>query len=68
MSKSAPIPRPMRPGFFPDCLKCTHGAKAEFGLVDCSSRHSGPTPQPNCNKRKVNCVYYTAKTIHYEKI
>lgn len=61
-------PKTMQPGHLPDCGKCQHGRAVEFGLFQCTRRNAGPTPQPNCNKRKVNCVYYTAKTNHHEKI
>lgn len=66
MMKSAKEPKAIQPAAFPDCSKCVHGQAVEFGLFDCTRRNAGPTPQPNCNVRKVNCVYYTAKTMRNE--
>lgn len=45
---------------YPDCTKCTNGVPYDSYNFTCEACKTY-VPQPNCNVRKVMCIYYKPK-------
>ena len=58
MAKKSPPPKIIR---FPDCTKCANGVPHESYNFTCEAACKTYVPQPNCNVRKVMCIYYKPK-------
>jgi len=44
---------------YQDCNLCQHSTIGKFDLIYCDRPYFKPTiPAPNCNARKVPCVYF----------
>lgn len=57
MAKKSPPPKIIR---IPDCTKCVHGIPHDSYNYLCPATKTY-VPQPNCNVRKVMCIYFKAK-------
>nr|DAU74138.1 MAG TPA: zinc-ribbon protein [Crassvirales sp.] len=57
MAKKSPPPKII---WYPDCTKCINGIPHDSYNFLCPICKTY-VPQPNCNVRKVMCIYFKAK-------